>query len=61
LWLGALVIKCLHRTLPRLKYFEGMKMMNEMMNMNGTLNDMGMEMKNQTMDMNAVMYPEIIG
>jgi FtsP/CotA-like multicopper oxidase with cupredoxin domain len=58
LWLGT-GHKMPARTLPRLKYFEGMKMMNEMMNMNGTLNDMGMEMKNQTMDMNAVMYPEL--
>jgi CopA family copper-resistance protein len=48
-------------TLPRLKYFEGMKMMNDMMNMNGTMNDMGMKMKNQTMDMNSVMYPEMTG
>ena len=60
LWLGA-GHKMSAPTLPRLKYFEGMKMMNEMMNMNGTLNDMGMEMKNQTMDMNAVMYPELSG
>jgi CopA family copper-resistance protein len=48
-------------TLPRLKYFEGMKMMNDMMNMNGTMNDMGMQMTNQKMDMNSVMYPEITG
>jgi CopA family copper-resistance protein len=48
-------------TLPRLKYFEGMKMMNDMMNMNGTMNDMGMNMSNQMMDMNSVMYPEITG
>ena len=48
-------------TLPRLKYFEGMKMMNDMMNMNGTMNDMGMNMSNQIMDMNSVMYPEITG
>jgi len=45
--------------LPRLKYFEGMKMMNDMMNMDGTMNDMGMEMSLQQMDMNTVMYPEI--
>jgi CopA family copper-resistance protein len=48
-------------TLPRLKYFEGMKMMNDMMRMNGTMNDMGMQMSNQKMDMNTVMYPEITG
>ncbi|NCI46767.1 multicopper oxidase family protein [Sediminibacterium soli] len=45
--------------LPRLKYFEGMKMMNDMMNMDGTMNDMGMKMGLQQMDMNTVMYPEI--
>jgi hypothetical protein len=33
--------------LPKLKYFEGMKMMNDMMNMNGTMNDMGMQMSLQ--------------
>jgi FtsP/CotA-like multicopper oxidase with cupredoxin domain len=42
-----------------LKYFEGMKMMNAMMNMNGGMKDMGMKMSMQQMDMNAVMYPEI--
>ena len=46
--------------LPKLKYFEGMKMMNAMMNMNGTMNDMGMNMSLQQMDMNTVMYPEIV-
>ena len=44
--------------MPKLKYFEGMKMMNGMMNMDGTMDDMGMEMSYQKMDMNAVMYPE---
>lgn len=44
--------------LSRLKYFEGMKMMNDMMKMNGDLYDMGMEMSLQKMDMNTVMYPE---
>lgn len=47
--------------LPKLKYFAGMKMMNEMMAMNGDLMPMGMEMSNQIMDMNTVMYPEITG
>ena len=47
--------------LPRLKYFEGMKMMNSMMKMNGDLDDMGMNMSLNKMDMNAVMYPEITG
>jgi FtsP/CotA-like multicopper oxidase with cupredoxin domain len=60
LWLGV-GHKMPAPTLPRLKYFEGMKMMNDMMNMNGTMNDMGMNMSNQMMDMNSVMYPEITG
>lgn len=47
--------------LPRLKYFEGMKMMNDMMKMNGDLDDMGMKMSLNKMDMNVVMYPEITG
>ncbi|MGN6440092.1 MAG: multicopper oxidase domain-containing protein [Agriterribacter sp.] len=47
--------------LPRLKYFEGMKMMNNMMRMNGSMKDMGMNMSLQQMDMNSVMYPEITG
>src|SRR5665213_795161 len=49
-------------TLPHLKYFAGMKMMNDMMKMNGDMKPMeGMDMTNQTMDMNNVMYPEITG
>ncbi len=44
--------------MPRLKYFEGMKMMNGMMKMNGDLDDMGMQMSLNQMDMNRVMYPE---
>ncbi|MFM6975739.1 MAG: multicopper oxidase domain-containing protein [Sphingobacteriaceae bacterium] len=47
--------------LPKLKYFEGMKMMNDMMRMNGDMNDMGMNMSLQQMDMNTVMYPEVTG
>ena len=47
--------------LPRLKYFEGMKMMNSMMKINGDLDDMGMNMSLNQMDMNVVMYPEITG
>ncbi len=43
----------------RLKYFEGMKMMNEMMTVNGRMHDMGMNMSLQQMDMNRVMYPEL--
>ena len=47
--------------LPRLKYFDGMAMMNSMMEMNGNLDDMGMNMSLNQMDMNVVMYPEITG
>ncbi|WP_202966878.1 MULTISPECIES: multicopper oxidase domain-containing protein [Chryseobacterium] len=54
-------VKQLISPLPRLKYFEGMKMMNDMMKMNGDLNDMGMNMSWNRMDMNVVMYPEITG
>ena len=61
LWLGK-GIKQLASPLPRLKYFAGMKMMNEMMDMKGNLIEMeGMKMQNQIMDMNTVMYPEITG
>jgi FtsP/CotA-like multicopper oxidase with cupredoxin domain len=45
--------------LPKLQYFEGMKMMNGMMKINGDLDDMGMSMSLNQMDMNTVMYPEI--
>jgi len=54
-------IKQLTNPLPKLKYFEGMKMMNSMMKMNGDLDDMGMKMSYNQMDMNVVMYPEITG
>jgi FtsP/CotA-like multicopper oxidase with cupredoxin domain len=54
-------IKQLAEPLPKLKYFEGMKMMNDMMKMNGDLDDMGMSMSLNQMDMNVVMYPEITG
>lgn len=54
-------IKQLASPLPKLKYFEGMKMMNGMMKMNGDLDDMGMNMSLNQMDMNLVMYPEITG
>ena len=50
--------KQLTEPLPKLKYFDGMKMMNSMMKMNGDLDDMGMSMSYNQMDMNAVMYPE---
>lgn len=61
LWLGS-GMKMPATPLPRLKYFEGMKMMNDMMKMNGNMKEMeGMTMTNQIMDMNTVMYPEITG
>lgn len=60
LWLGD-GMKMYAPVLPKLKYFEGMKMMNDMMKMNGDMESMGMMMSNQTMDMNVVMYPEITG
>ncbi len=47
--------------LARLKYFDGMQMMNDMMRMDGNLDDMGMNMSLNQMDMNVVMYPEITG
>ncbi|MFC5269567.1 multicopper oxidase domain-containing protein [Adhaeribacter terreus] len=60
LWLGS-GHKMPAKPLGRLKYFEGMKMMNGMMKMNGDMEPMGMKMSNQQMDMNMVMYPEITG
>jgi len=61
LWLGG-GQKVSAEKLPTLKYFAGMKMMNDMMDMQGNMKQMeGMEMANQTMDMNTVMYPEITG
>ncbi|MEP7107160.1 MAG: multicopper oxidase domain-containing protein [Ferruginibacter sp.] len=60
LWLGS-GMKMPARKFSRLKYFEGMKMMNSMMKTNGDMNDMGMDMSLQKMDMNTVMYPEITG
>lgn len=58
LWLGD-GKKQLVSPLPTLQYFEGMKMMNDMMTLNMDMKDMGMKMGLQKMDMNAVMYPEI--
>ena len=61
LWLGS-GEKVPALRLPKLKYFEGMKMMNDMMAMNGNMMEMeGMQMTGQIMDMNTVMYPEITG
>ncbi len=54
-------VKQLITPLPKLKYFQGMDMMNGMMKMNGNLDDMGMQMSYNQMDMNVVMYPEITG
>jgi len=57
LWLGEGPQKSLP-PLKKLDYFEGMQMMNGMMNASGGMKK-GMEMKmsNRAMDMNAVMYP----
>ncbi|MCB0262797.1 MAG: multicopper oxidase domain-containing protein [Calditrichia bacterium] len=61
LWLGS-GEKIPAAKLQKLKYFEGMKMMNDMMDMNGNIIEMEeMKMQNQEMDMNTVMYPEITG
>ena len=60
LWLGS-GMKMPAPVLPTLKYFEGMAMMNDMMNFDGSMDDMGMQMSLQKMDMNNVMYPEITG
>ena len=60
LWLGT-GTKQLISPLQPLKYFEGMQMMNDMIKMDGNLDDMGMNMSLQQMDMNVVMYPEITG
>lgn len=59
LWLGS-GTKVIAPHLPKLKYFEGMKMMNAMMKMNGDMKPMD-GMTNQVMDMNTFMYPEITG
>lgn len=61
LWLGKGEKVPAHK-LPKLKYFAGMKMMNDMMDMSGNMVEMeGMKMQNQVMDMNTVMYPEVTG
>jgi len=61
LWLGK-GEKVPATKLPKLKYFAGMKMMNDMMDMKGNMIEMeGMQMANQIMNMNTVMYPEITG
>jgi FtsP/CotA-like multicopper oxidase with cupredoxin domain len=61
LWLGS-GEKVFAQKLDRPKYFAGMKMMNDMMDMQGNMIEMeGMKMQNQIMDMNTVMYPEVTG
>lgn len=61
LWLGS-GEKVAATKMKRPKYFAGMKMMNDMMDMKGNMVEMeGMKMENQIMDMNTVMYPEITG
>ena len=61
LWLGS-GDKIPAAKMRRPKYFAGMKMMNDMIDMKGNLIEMkGMSMQNQAMDMNTVMYPEITG
>ncbi len=61
LWLGS-GEKVAATKMERPKYFAGMKMMNDMMDMQGNMIEMkGMKMQNQVMDMNTVMYPEITG
>ncbi|MBC7534224.1 MAG: multicopper oxidase domain-containing protein [Ferruginibacter sp.] len=63
LWLGT-GEKVAATKMKRPKYFAGMKMMNQMIDMKGNLNpsSMGdMVMQSQIMDMNTVMYPEITG
>jgi CopA family copper-resistance protein len=61
LWLGS-GEKVAAVKMQRPKYFAGMKMMNDMMDMKGNMIEMeGMKMQNQIMDMNTVMYPEITG
>lgn len=58
LWLGS-GMKMPAKELPPLKLFEGMKMMNDMMKINGRMKPMGMDMSLQTMNMMNVMYPEL--
>ena len=57
LWLGSGMKMPAPDLLPLL-YFEGMKMMNNMMTMDGNMKNMDMKMSLQKMDMNSVMYPE---
>ena len=45
--------------LPPLKYFAGMKMMNNMMDMKGNIKDLGLSMSLNQIDMRTIMYPEV--
>ncbi|OJY95801.1 MAG: copper oxidase [Sphingobacteriales bacterium 40-81] len=56
-WIGG-GEKIYQSKMPPLNYFEGMKMMNDMMTLGGNMNDMDMNMSLQQMDMNLVMYRE---
>jgi FtsP/CotA-like multicopper oxidase with cupredoxin domain len=58
LWLGS-GMKMPAPVLPPLNYFKGMEIMNSMMKMDGTMDNMGMQMHDQIMDMNSVMYSEL--
>jgi len=58
LWLGE-GMKMPAPTLPTLKYFKGMKMMDGMMKFNRNMDTTSMHMSMQQMDMNYVMYPEL--
>lgn len=58
-WIGEGERKSLDSLKP-LKFFEGMNMMNNMMEMSGNIKKSGMPMSLQKMDMNRVMYPEIV-
>ncbi|MBS1594087.1 MAG: multicopper oxidase domain-containing protein [Bacteroidetes bacterium] len=60
LWIGT-GTKHAIKPMPKLKYFEGMKMMNDMTNMASNIKMGMMSMSNQQMDMNTVMYPEVSG
>jgi len=61
MWLGS-GEKVPAMKLQRPKYFAGMKMMNDMMDMQGNMIEMkGVKMQNQIIDMNTVVYPEVTG
>ena len=51
--------KMILEPLPPLDYFAGMKMMNNMMDMNGNIKDLGFSLSLNQVDMRTVMYPEV--